>query len=148
MGKYRNRYGRDRSARVQGRDVFSEIDGDTDKSGSSRRSHYKDAQIVKIAARVLDQEVGSWERSIVWGLSVVHVECVARGTHLVVIVASSHADVDAREVAAWLDTHVGAMRSALARVLARKRVPGLSVQYAGVRGAAEHDAGEETGGFE
>ena len=109
MGKYRSRYGRDRSA--QGQDVQWDMD-DSDESGSSRRSHYKDAQVAKIAARVLDQEVGSWERAIAWGLSVVHVECVARGTHLVVIVASSHADVDAREVAAWLDEHVGAMRSA------------------------------------
>lgn len=118
------------------------MEHESEESSSSHRSQYKDAQIAKIALRVLDQEVGSWDLAISWGLSVVHVECLARGTHLAVIVASSRADVDAREVSAWLDDHAGAMRSALARVLARKRVPGLSVQYAGVR-AVQNDMVEE-----
>lgn len=146
MGKYpsgygRGRYGRTRSGRESSESQF-EMEHASEESSSSHRGQYKDAQIAKLALRVLDQEVGSWDLAISWGLSVVHVECLARGTNLVVIIASSRADVDAREVSAWLDEHAGAMRSALARVLARKRVPGLSVQYAGAR-AVQNDIVEE-----
>jgi ribosome-binding factor A len=141
MGSKRKAWQRDRCARDEQMDGLEEmvegrgdasadvwIDGASVSDGrANAKSDRKNAQMAKAARRVLEREIGSRDSAISWGMSVVDVEVLGRGTHIrVVVVARSQEQP--RVMRDWLAGQEASLRYALAQSLARKRVPGLSLE--------------------
>jgi acid stress-induced BolA-like protein IbaG/YrbA len=126
MGKDRRSGPRDHRAHAawdDGSDVLR-----TDESApraADAISDRKNAQLAKIAGRLIESELGRRAQAIDSGMHVAHVEVIGRGTHLRVLVTAR----DAAGVSSWLLEQQSTLRSALAQALRRKRVPSLSLEF-------------------
>jgi acid stress-induced BolA-like protein IbaG/YrbA len=147
MGKDRRSGPRDHRAHAawdDGSDVLR-----TDESAPRQAdaiSDRKNAQLAKIAARLIESELGRRTQAIDWGLHVAHVEVIGRGTHLRVVVTARVAE----GANIWLLEQQSTFRNALAQSLRRKRVPSISLELVEVSDQlrdVDRDAEGETDGI-
>jgi len=104
-------------------------------------SDRKNAQLAKIATRLIESELGRRTQAIDWGVRLAHVEVIGRGTHLRVLVTAR----EAVGVRAWLLEQQSSLRSALAQALQRKRVPSISLELLEVADQPRNAQGETDG---
>lgn len=104
-------------------------------------SDRKNAQLAKIATRLIESELGRRAQAIDWGVRLAHVEVIGRGTHLRVLVTAR----EAVGVRAWLLEQQSSLRSALAQALQRKRVPSISLELLEVADQPQDAQGDTDG---
>ena len=131
MARRRNNDGRDHCARLEEDDGLDPRLDELRERAEARRDRmerpsYRDAQLAKVAARIIERDLCSMVPAIACGLGVVHVEVIGAGSHLRVRVAASNAR-DPDRLVRWLATVTSVLRASLARALARKRVPTLTL---------------------
>lgn len=125
MSQRRSRGGRDRCARSAEEDGPDRVSGREDRRRAA--SGFRDAQLAKIVGRAAENALCSMGPSILAGLHVVHVEVLAGGAHVRVYAAPGRAVRDRAALTPWLDSAARTLRYELARSLARKRVPTISL---------------------
>lgn len=130
MPKRRNHDVRDCRARHEEDDGLDprldELRDRADARRESRPSH-RDAQLAKVALRLLEQDLCSLGPAIAAGLHLLHVEVLAAGAHLRVYTAPDHNLPNPAALTHWLTSITPALRASLARSLARKRVPTITL---------------------
>ena len=132
MSKRRNSDGRDHCARLEEDDGLDPKLDELRERAQARleareRPNHRDAQLAKVAARLIERDLCSMGPAIACGLGVVHVEVIGAGSHLRVRVAASAPVRDPEALSRWLATVTPTVRASLARALARKRVPTLTL---------------------
>lgn len=132
MSNRRNHGGRDCRARhEEGDGLDPRLDELRERAQARResqsRASHRDAQLAKVALRLLEQDLGAMGPAIAAGLHLVHVEVLAAGAHLRVYTAPDRPVPDPSALSNWLATITPALRASLARALARKRVPTITL---------------------
>jgi acid stress-induced BolA-like protein IbaG/YrbA len=126
----RDQYARAEGWNLEGDGVDPKVDALRERAEARRasreRSMVRDASLAKIVARVVEAEVCGIGAAIDAGLSVVHAEVSAGGAHVRVLLASRRGAVVV--CTEWLARAKTRARTALARELARKRVPSVELR--------------------
>jgi acid stress-induced BolA-like protein IbaG/YrbA len=142
MGKDRRSGSRDHRAHAAWDDGSQVLRTDeTAPHQADTVSDRKNAQLAKIATRLIESELGRRTQAIDWGVRLAHVEVIGRGTHLRVLVTAR----EAVGVRAWLLEQQSSLRSALAQALQRKRVPSISLELLEVADQPRNAQGETDG---
>lgn len=133
MARRRRNDVRDHCARLEEDDGLDpRLDDLRDRAEKRReerhRPNHRDAQLAKVAWRVIERELCSMGPAIASGLSIIHVEVIGAGSHLRVRVAPSTTQHDPGPLARWLNSVTPIVRASLAHALSRKRVPTLTLQ--------------------
>lgn len=113
------------------RDRFAHDDAHTSEEtrtelGRPPRVDYRDAQLAKIAARVIETEIASRSRAIEWGLHVADVEIIGGGAHVRAWLTADN-DAPRKDIEPWLELAATWARAALARELNKKRTAAVSL---------------------
>lgn len=142
MGKDRRSGSRDHRAHAAWDDGSQVLRTDeTAPHQADTVSDRKNAQLAKIATRLIESELGRRTQAIDWCVRLAHVEVIGRGTHLRVLVTAR----EAVGVRAWLLEQQSSLRSALAQALQRKRVPSISLELLEVADQPRNAQGEADG---
>lgn len=95
-------------------------------SSEASRVDRRGQALGKQVHRAIDAELACLGRAVDWGLGVHEVEPSGRGSTLTIRVRWDHARASTAEVMQWLAARKGALRSAVAAAITRKRVPELT----------------------
>lgn len=105
---------------------------DRKTGGAPHAGAHRDGQLLKIARRAIEQEVCANAGGIGWRAEVLEIE-VGAGPHVRAWVGVACPRPHADDAQAWLSARAGAVRAALARSLARKRTPTVTLVVQWVR---------------